>query len=97
MQRTVTSHLDLTLDGPSKLVFSVAVAAGVPLATVQRILRHSDPAITTEVYGHLDVEDMRKGFTQFGSPLEHEPHVRGDVLAPHCVFSNTLALKEIWT
>ena len=33
MQRTVTSHLDLTLTGPSKLVFSVAVAAGVPLST----------------------------------------------------------------
>ena len=33
MQRTVTSHLDLAVDGPSKLVFSVAVAAGVPLAT----------------------------------------------------------------
>ncbi|WP_275439164.1 hypothetical protein [Archangium violaceum] len=28
---------------------------------MQCILRHSDPAITTEVYGHLDVEDMRKG------------------------------------
>ncbi|MCK8498425.1 hypothetical protein M0222_11600 [Myxococcus fulvus] len=39
--------------------------AGVPLATVQRILRHSDPAITTEEYGHLDVEDMRKGINQF--------------------------------
>ena len=38
--------------------------AGVPLATVQRILRHSDPAITTEMYGHLDVEDMLKGLNQ---------------------------------
>lgn len=32
-----------------------------PMATVQRILRHSDPAITSEIYRHLDVEDMRKG------------------------------------
>ncbi|WP_225409277.1 nucleotide exchange factor GrpE [Stigmatella hybrida] len=31
---------------------------------MQRILRHSDPAITSEVYGHLDVEDMRKGLNQ---------------------------------
>ena len=32
---------------------------GVPLATVQRVLRHTDPRLTTEIYGHLDVEDMR--------------------------------------
>ena len=43
---------------------TLLLKAGVPLATVQRILRHSDPAITTEVYGHLDVEDMRKGLNQ---------------------------------
>ncbi len=30
MKRTVTSHLDLTLSGPAKLVYSVAVAAGAP-------------------------------------------------------------------
>ena len=33
MQRTVTSHLDLTLSGPAKLVFSVAVAQGAPFAS----------------------------------------------------------------
>lgn len=32
---------------------------GAPLAVVQRILRHSDPAITTETYGHLELADMR--------------------------------------
>jgi Phage integrase family len=40
---------------------TLLLKAGVPLTTVQRILRHSDPALTTEVYGHLDVEDMCKG------------------------------------
>jgi integrase len=44
----------------------------VPVATVQRILRHSNPAITTEVYGHLDMEDMRKGLDQLDF-AEHEP------------------------
>jgi integrase len=34
---------------------------GVPLATVQKILRHSDPKITSEIYGHLEIEDMRRG------------------------------------
>ncbi|WP_426754769.1 tyrosine-type recombinase/integrase [Myxococcus sp. Y35] len=49
---------------------TLLLKAGVPVATVQRILRHSDPAITTEVYGHLDVEDMRKGLDQldFAAP-----------------------------
>jgi len=50
---------------------TLLLKAGVPLATVQRILRHSDSAITTEVYGHLDVEDMRKGL----NPLAFGPAV----------------------
>ncbi|MET1007085.1 MAG: transglutaminase family protein [Propionibacteriaceae bacterium] len=33
MKRTVTSYLDLTLSGPVKLVFSIAVAQGAPLET----------------------------------------------------------------
>ncbi len=43
---------------------TLLLKAGVPLATVQRILRHSDPAITSEVYGHLDLEDMRAGINR---------------------------------
>ena len=39
---------------------TLLLKAEVPLATVQRILRHTDPAITSEIYGHLDVDDMRK-------------------------------------
>ncbi len=39
---------------------TLLLKAGVPLATVQRVLRHSDPRLTTETYGHLDVEDLRK-------------------------------------
>ena len=43
---------------------TLLLKAGVPLATVQRILRQSDPAITSEVYGHLDLEDMRAGINR---------------------------------
>lgn len=39
---------------------TLLLKAEVPLATVQKILRHTDPAITSEIYGHLDVEDMRR-------------------------------------
>ena len=38
MKRTVTSHLDLTLSGPAKLVFSVAVAHGAPFASEELAL-----------------------------------------------------------
>ncbi len=43
---------------------TLLLKAGVPLATVQRILRHSDPATTSEIYGHLDLEDMRAGINR---------------------------------
>lgn len=33
----------------------------VPLATVQKLMRHSSPTITARIYGHLDVEDLREG------------------------------------
>jgi integrase len=32
---------------------------GTPLAVVQRLVGHSDPSITTEIYGHLEAEDAR--------------------------------------
>lgn len=32
---------------------------GVSLATVQKVLRHSDPELTTAIYGHLDIADTR--------------------------------------
>jgi integrase len=40
---------------------TLLLKAGVPYATVQRMLRHTDPRLTTEIYGHLDVEDLRAG------------------------------------
>ena len=38
---------------------TLLLKAGVSLATVQRLLRHSAPTITSESYGQLDVEEMR--------------------------------------
>lgn len=35
------------------------IRAGVPLAHVSRILRHSSIRITADTYGHLEVEDLR--------------------------------------
>jgi integrase len=47
---------------------TLLLKAGVPFATVQRILRHTDPRLTTEIYGHLDVEDMRRGINELRFP-----------------------------
>ncbi|MCA3011411.1 MAG: site-specific integrase, partial [Myxococcaceae bacterium] len=38
---------------------TLLLKAGTPLAVVQRLVGHSDPAITTEIYGHLEAEDAR--------------------------------------
>lgn len=38
--------------------------AGVPLAHVSRILRHSGIRITADTYGHLEVEDLRAAIEQ---------------------------------
>ena len=62
---------------------TLLLKAGVPIATVQRLLRHSDPRLTTEIYGHLDVEDMRAGVNRLrfqnlphGAPVVRNAHPR---------------------
>ncbi len=57
---------------------TLLLKAGVPLATVQRILRHTDPKITSEVYGHLDLDDMR------GGAEPPPPRTDGDGARPAC-------------
>jgi len=54
---------------------SLLMMAGANPAAVQRIMRHSDPKITTEVYGHLAPEYLRAEvdrltFGSFTSPEE---------------------------
>ena len=64
--RAVPRHL--TFKDLRHTTATLLLKAGVPLATVQRILRHSDPKLTAMIYGHLEVEDMRAGLDrlQFG-------------------------------
>ncbi len=38
---------------------TLLLQAGVPLASVQKLLRHRDPRITVEVYGHLTPDYLR--------------------------------------
>jgi integrase len=53
---------------------TLLLKAKVPLATVQKILRHTDPKITSEVYGHLDLEDMREGLNRLHlAPMVTDP------------------------
>ncbi len=52
---------------------TLLLKAGVPLAVVQRVMRHSDPRITTETYGHLDLGDLRAGIERMGIPPPETP------------------------
>ena len=42
--------------------------AGVPLVVAQRILRHTDPRLTANIYTHVDVGDLRAGIDRLGIP-----------------------------
>jgi len=44
---------------------TLLLKCGVPLVTVQRILRHKDVRLTASTYGHLSIEDMREGLARF--------------------------------
>lgn len=48
---------------------TLLLKAGVPSG--QRILRHSDPKLTAMTYGHLEVEDMRRGLERL--PIASPP------------------------
>ncbi len=52
---------------PSARTATLLLKAGVPLARVQRVLRHSDPRLTAMTYGHLDVSDMRGGLNDLAN------------------------------
>jgi len=71
---------------------SLLMMAGANPAAVQRILRHSDPRITTEVYGHLAPEYLRReiDLLSFGKPANDThparvPHEITDPLGPMVV------------
>ena len=50
---------DVGFHGLRHATATLLLKAKVPYAIVQRIMRHRDPRLTTETYGHLEVDDMR--------------------------------------
>jgi hypothetical protein len=59
--------------------------AGVNPAAVQRILRHHDPRITTEIYGHLEPGYLRREIDSLrfeASPPSTLPDARAVANAP---------------
>jgi integrase len=48
---------------------TLLLKSGVPLVTVQKILRHTDSRITSEVYGHLDLTDMHDGMKKLSEKM----------------------------
>ncbi len=53
---------------------TLLLKAKVPLAVVQKVLRHTDSNITSSVYGHLDLDDMREAVNTFGDAVR--PHLQ---------------------
>ncbi len=61
--------------------------AGANPAAVQRIMRHSDPKLTTEVYGHLAPEYLRAEVDRltFGPRTVHADPQKAPVLVENVV------------
>lgn len=53
---------------------ALLLRAKVPLAIVQRALRHSDPAITSNVYGNIGLDDLRDALNLLGDSVR--PHLQ---------------------
>ncbi len=56
---------------------SLLLMSGADLVAVQRIMRHTDPRLTTEVYGHLSTNYLKKEIQR----LSFGPRTRGRALA----------------
>jgi excisionase family DNA binding protein len=56
---------------------SLLMMAGANPAAVQRILRHQDPRITTEVYGHLAPDYLRAEVDRLRFHASEETEIRG--------------------
>ncbi len=48
---------------------TLLLKAGVPAATVQRLLRHADIRTTIGTYGHLEISDLRTGVDSLSIPM----------------------------
>jgi integrase len=60
---------------------ALLLRAKVPLAIVQRVLRHSDPDITANVYGNIGMEDLRDAVNVLGDRVKLHL-VEGGAAAP---------------
>jgi len=61
---------------------TLLLKCGVPLVTVQRILRHKDVRLTASTYGHLSIEDMREGLRPFPAGLAGRSRPRRRPVGP---------------
>lgn len=53
---------------------ALLLKAKVPLAFVQKVMRNSDPAITSNVYGNIGLTDLRDAVNLIGNMVK--PHLR---------------------
>lgn len=53
---------------------ALLLRAKVPLVIVQKVLRHSDPAITANIYGNIGSDDLREAVNILGDSVR--PHLK---------------------
>ena len=58
---------DVGFHGLRHSTATLLLKAKVPYAIVQRIMRHRDPRLTNQTYGHLEIDDMRIALDEFAA------------------------------
>jgi hypothetical protein len=62
---------------------------------VSKVLRHSDPKLTSEIYEHLEVEDMCRGLERLGfGPAQVPAPAAENLPAPPCPSSPSTAAEH---
>jgi integrase len=79
---------------------TLLLKTGVPSAVVQKVVRHKDPRVTLQIYGHLDTEDMKMGVNALDLGLSGVQPVRHRCPSPvrrPLSFQNFKILVHPWS
>src|SRR5229473_7559618 len=68
MGRRTSSTMPMRFHDLRGTTATLLARAGAPLVVAQRILRHSDPRLTANVYSRVDLGDLRSGLNRINIP-----------------------------
>src|SRR5229473_4898953 len=70
MGRRTSSTMPMRFHDLRGTTATLLARAGAPLVVAQRILRHSDPRLTANVYSRVDLGDLRDGINRIAIPAD---------------------------